>query len=181
MAVLVEAISVVIRRETIEEKYPGGVDQYAKDCPNRTICIDEEIVRVGFMTPADTCAFIGDLERLGFNYIEDEAFDEIAVVDQFDGMVMPCDWLECLNLVIFEGDIRVSVCNSKGKALGDVVFPYGWNYETSLSKRTLSMDSESLEKRLIFLRRKDGADFYLDAFTGEEVFIERAASRNANA
>ena len=47
MAVLIEAISVVIRRETIAEKYLGGLDQYIDDCPNNTLCIDEEIVGWG--------------------------------------------------------------------------------------------------------------------------------------
>ncbi|MBU2578290.1 hypothetical protein KKA69_05710 [Patescibacteria group bacterium] len=181
MAVLIEAISVVIRLETIVEKYPGGLDQYVNDCPNRTLCMDEEIVRVGFMAPADMNAFTGNLERIGFKYIEDEEFDEIAVVDQFDGIFLPCDWLEYLKLVIFEGDIRVAICKRKGNSVGDVAFPLGWNYETSLSKRTLILDSESIEHRFIFLRRKGGVDFYLDALTGEEMFIDRSARRNTNA
>ncbi|MBU2055811.1 MAG: hypothetical protein KKC25_12740 [Proteobacteria bacterium] len=181
MAVLIEAISVVIRLETIVEKYPGGIDQYVTDCPTRTLCTDEEIVRVGFMDPVDMRSFIENLEGLGFNYLEDEEFDEIAVVDQFDGIYLPCSWLEYLKLVIFEGDIRVAICKRKGASLGDVAFPRGWNYETSLSKRTLPLDSESIEHRFIFLRRKGGVDFYLDALTGEEMFIDRSARRNTNA
>jgi hypothetical protein len=181
MAVLVEAISVVIRLETIAEKYPGGVEQYITDCPTRTLCMDEEIVRVGFMSPVDMRAFIEDLVGLGFNYIEDEGFDEIAVVDQFDGIFLPCNWLEYLKLVIFEGDIRVMICKRIGAAIGNIVFPDGWDYQTSLSKRTLSLESERCEKRLIFLRRKGSRCFYLDALTGKEVFIDRPVRRDANA
>jgi len=181
MAVLIEAYSVVIRRETIAEKYPGGLEQYVNDCPNRTLCMDEEIVRVGFMSPVDMTTFIENLERIGFRYVEDDEFDEIAVVDQFKGVFLPCGWLEYLKLVIFEGDIRVAICKRKGAAIGNVVFPYGWDYETSLSKRTLLYDSKSLEKRLIFLRRKDGRNFYLDALTGENMFIDRAVRRDTNA
>ena len=180
MAVLVEAKSVVIRRETIAEKYPGGLDQYIEDCPNRTLCMDDTIVRVGFMSPIDVDAFIGNLEELGFRLIEDNEFAEIAVVDQFNGIVLPCDWLEYMKLVIFEGDIRVSICKSKGASVGDVALPRGWNYETSLSKRTIPMNSETLEDRLIFLRRKGCVDFYLDVITGKEVFIEQPIRRNTN-
>jgi hypothetical protein len=181
MAVLIEAISVVIRLVTIAEKYPGGVEQYVKDSPNRTLCMDDSIARLGFMTGRDAQDFIESLERLGFRCAVDGEFDEIAVVDQFDGLYMPCDWLEYLKLVIFEGDIRVSICKSKGNPIGDVVFPCGWNYEKSLSKRTLPMDSRSLGDRLIFLKHKDGVDCYRDALTGEEVFITRTISRNTNA
>ena len=74
MAVLVEAISVVIRLETLAEKYTGGVDQYAQDCPNGTFCMDGNIVRVGFMSPDDVNAFIGNLERLGFRCVTTDFF-----------------------------------------------------------------------------------------------------------
>lgn len=181
MAVLIEAISVVIRLETIATKYLGGVEQYIDDCPNRTLCMDEEIIRVGFMTGHDTVDFIGSLESLGFKYNIDDENNEVAVVDQFDGIAMPCDWLEYLNLVIFEGNVRVSICKRKGKPIGEVAFPFGWRYETSLSKRTLSVDSKNLEKRLIFLRSKGGVDFYLDAQTGEEVFVDHPARKNGTA
>jgi hypothetical protein len=38
MAILIEAISIFVRVETIEQKYPGGLDFYAQDCPNATFC-----------------------------------------------------------------------------------------------------------------------------------------------
>ncbi|MEI8172711.1 MAG: tetratricopeptide repeat protein [Deltaproteobacteria bacterium] len=179
MAVLVEALSVVCRIETITEKYPGGVDQYIQDCPNGTLCKDDKIVRVGFMSPDDVNAFIENLERLGFRYVTDGEFDEIAVVDQFKGINLPCAWLEFGNLVLFEGNVRVSICTSKGKDLGDVVFPCGWDYETSLSKRVVVVESEDADKRMTFLRREDGVDFYLDTLTGEEVFIGRTTNKKS--
>jgi hypothetical protein len=43
------------------------------------------------------------------------------------------------------------------------------------------MDSESMEKRMIFLRRKDGVEVHLDVLTGKEWFIGRTARRNCNA
>ncbi len=53
MAVLIEGISVVVPVDVLEEKYPGGLDAYANDCPNQTFCCDGELTRVGFMTPVD--------------------------------------------------------------------------------------------------------------------------------
>jgi hypothetical protein len=181
MAVLIEALSVVVRLETIIDKYPGGVDQYIVDCPNNTLCLDDDLVRVGFMTGHDAFDFIGSLERLGLKYIDDDEFDEIAVVDQYDGIVRPCDWLEYMNLVIFEGDIRVSICRIKGSAIDCVAFPRGWVYENSLSKKNITLDSADFEGRMTFLRREGGVEFYLDKVTGIETFVKRTIIRNANA
>ena len=33
MSVLIEAISVIVRNETLTACYPGGVSGYAADCP----------------------------------------------------------------------------------------------------------------------------------------------------
>jgi len=181
MAVLIEALSVVIRLETIIDKYPGGVDQYIEDCPNNTLCLDDDLVRVGFMTGHDLFDFIGSLERLGLKYIDDDEFDEIAVVDQYDGIVRPCDWLEYLNLVIFEGDLRISICKIKGSTIDSIAFPQGWSYQNSLSKKTMALNPAEIESRMTFLRREGSVDFYRDVLTGEEVFIARTVSRNCNA
>lgn len=181
MAVLIEAISVVIQIETIAEKYPGGIERYIDDCPNRTLCMDETIVRVGFMTGVDAQDYIESLECLGFSCAVGDEFDEIAVVDQFDGLFLPCDWLEHLKLVIFEGDMRLSICKSKGKSIGDIAFPLGWRYETSLSKRTLSVDSKHLEERMVFLRSEGEVDYYLDTLSGEEMFVHHPVRKNGNA
>ena len=182
MAVLIEAISVVIRRETIADKYPGGLNQYVEDCPNpRTLCMDEELVRVGFMTGRDASDFIASLEREGFSYVIDDEYDEIAVVDQFAGIYLPCDWLEFLTVVIFKGDLRVKACNISGNPLGYLAFPAGWNYEHSLSKQSMVANEADFAVRMTFLRHENGVDIFWDKLTGKEVYRERAVKRNANA
>jgi hypothetical protein len=181
MAVLIEALSVVIHLETIADKYPGGVEQYIKDCPNRNLCMDDEIVRVGFMTGYDAYDFIGSLERFGFRFVVDDEYDEVVLVDQFRSIDKPCDWLEYGKLVIFKGDLRIAICLIKGSAIDSVGFPAGWVYENSLSKLTIVIDSGFHGDRLTFLRHENGFDYYLDALTEKEVFIERSIRRNANA
>ena len=39
MAVMIEAISVVIRTSTLKAKYPGGVWEYMSNVPNGSLCI----------------------------------------------------------------------------------------------------------------------------------------------
>ena len=51
MSVLIEAISVVIQLEAVERFYPGGLEGLIESPPNGTLCHDDQLVRVGFMTP----------------------------------------------------------------------------------------------------------------------------------
>jgi hypothetical protein len=94
MSVLVEMINVIVRQETLDHKYPGGMEAYARDCPKKTFCADDYLTRVGFMSPADVQAFIDRLVALGFLFYDGEQFVDIAVVDQTVGLTAPCDWLE---------------------------------------------------------------------------------------
>jgi len=49
------------------------------------------------MTTEDAKKFVDNLEDLGFTLFTDGHFDEIALVDQFEGFALPCDWLEFTN------------------------------------------------------------------------------------
>lgn len=134
MSVLIEANNIVLRIETIEEKYPGGVDQYIKDCPNRSLCMDDEIIRIGFLTLRETEQFVRYLESLGFRCVTNGQFDEIAVLDQFEGFYYPCDWLDFTNTAGAEHMQRISACKIKGASHAVVSVPQGWEYEISISR-----------------------------------------------
>lgn len=45
MAVLVEAISVIVRRDAIRGKYPGGWQGFVAAVPNGTLCYDDDLAR----------------------------------------------------------------------------------------------------------------------------------------
>jgi len=51
MAVLIEGTSVVIRLEAIHRQFPGGWQAFKLAAPNKTLCADNELIRVGFMQP----------------------------------------------------------------------------------------------------------------------------------
>ncbi len=53
MAVLVEALSIVVKLSSIELKYEGGWEAFKDAVPNTTLCWDDELTRVGFMVPSD--------------------------------------------------------------------------------------------------------------------------------
>lgn len=65
MAVLVEAISVIVRRDAINQRFAGGWEAFVECVPNATLCYDADLARVGFMARADAQAFIHRLEVRG--------------------------------------------------------------------------------------------------------------------
>jgi hypothetical protein len=89
MSVLVEMINVIVRIETLERKYPGGADAYARDCNRRTFCADDYLTRVGFMNPQDVQRFIDRLVGLGFVFHDGEKFVDVAVVIKRSGSPRP--------------------------------------------------------------------------------------------
>ena len=40
MAVIIEDLNLIVRVSTLEEKDPGGLEQYCRDCPNDSFCCD---------------------------------------------------------------------------------------------------------------------------------------------
>ncbi len=139
MSVLVECISVIVRRSVIERRYPGGLAGYKAACPNRTFCADEHLVRIGFLAERDPGMFLlSCLGHVGLvssptGRLEDlevqSAF--VAVVEQRLGPWHPehSSWLEYA-----ERPDGVSICWLAGEPQGELVAPPGWKPEDSRSK-----------------------------------------------
>ena len=102
MAVLVEAISVVIRKDAIRSKIPGGEKRFKLLIPNATYCDDGEVARVGFLAPPDVQKFVEELVDAGLTFVEDGKCVDLVVCDQQTGPIRDCDWIEFAHLR-FEG------------------------------------------------------------------------------
>ena len=184
MAVLIEAISVVTRRAAIDAKYPGAWKAFVDESPNRTLCYDSDLARVGFMTPMDVGVFVEHLERNGMFFLVNGTAQDIAVVDQQQGPTTKCEWLEFARLPFGESGGTVSACwLFEGPRMGagvhfrgltmDLHTPPGWTFEDSLSKKFAFIPIQDAQSRLDFLRSENGVDVFLDRETGKEVFIGR--------
>ena len=169
MSVLVECISVIVRRETLERLYPGGAAAYERDCPNATFCADDQLTRVGFMTPADVRAFVGRLEALGFVLVGPDGFADVAIVDQRTGPTAPCDWLR------FGKHIAgYTMVWAPGTPPSPMNAPAGWN--AGRTDQLHVTPSESASDYLVPLGRQGMLDVYLDTRTGKEVYVGRTDS-----
>lgn len=186
MAVLVEAISVVVRCDAINARFQGGWRVFVDCVPNSTLCTDEDIVRVGFMSPTDVDTFVKYLERGGLTAIHNGEFIDIAVVDQMRGPTLPVKWLEFAHLPFGKEGNIIAVCwLFEGQRLDGVagiythgremtfVTPDGWIYEESLSANFKFTANEDLKEELEFLHHEEGTDVYMNRSTGNEVYVGR--------
>jgi len=175
MSVLVEGHSVIVRCAAIHHRYAGGWEQFIADVPNRTLCSDSEIVRVGFMSPADEQAYIGHLGRCGLRYCENGTAVDLAAAFQLGGLKVPCDWLEFGRVYLDIGCASASVacCRLQDGACMQLATPARWKYEGSLSQTFGIFPGAAANTGCKFLRHENGVDVYYDTLAGKEVFVGR--------
>lgn len=171
MAVLIEAISVVVKAQAIIAKYLGGWDQFQKETPNQTLCADGELARVGFMAPADVQNYISFLESRGLVFQADGKCIDIAVADQQRGFTIPCEWAEFGRIFIDPAQTqRISACKLKGSTQKIVSYPDAWDYENSLSKDHHFVQTENANQELEFIRNEGRVLAYKHLPTGKIVY-----------
>jgi hypothetical protein len=174
MAALVEANSVIIRVQAIHDRYPGGWSAFIQEVPNQTLCSDNELARIGFMTPEDCNIYVDGLEHHGIISIKNEKSVDIVVADQVRGFTVVCDWAEFGRVEIHPGQ-TVSAAQLKDTINRQVFCPINWKYEGSLSQQFGFVPTGMENKSLKFLRHEQGLDVYLNLVTGKEVYIGRTS------
>ena len=175
MAVLCEAISVVVRAERALAAF-GSFEAFKRTVPNETLVADNELMRVGFMVPDDVKAFIEVLGQHGLTYLRDGQAIDLVVVDQMRGPMIPCEWLEFGKILLSGGE--VSAARIKGSTTTQLFTPDGWQLDGSLSQ-TFGFVPEGHEDRAMrFLRHEKGLDVYFNPLTGKEVYVGRTGGES---
>jgi hypothetical protein len=175
MSVLVEGISVIIKRKKIDEMFPGGWDAFVEDVPNQTLCADDELARVGFMAPDDMEGYVKYLENYGLRHLDQQgnAMD-MVVADQLQGFGAKCDWAKLWHIDWDEDpNKKVVACRTIDSTHNHFIFPEWWVFDGSLSQHFGFIPSGSKEKSLKYLRHENGLDVYLNRLTGKESYIGR--------
>jgi Flp pilus assembly protein TadD len=166
MGVLIECENVLIRNATVEQRLPGGMQEYERRCPNGTFCTDGLICRVGFMVPADAAAYIDHLASCGFARPTLDGSPEVALINQVTGFVLPCDWLE-LNRIDLGGNALTAVAWLKGTVLSQLVAPPHW--KPGMMVRIATKDLGEGD----FLGTREGVDVFRNKSTGERLYVGR--------
>jgi hypothetical protein len=175
MPVLIEAISVVVRRDAVDAKFPGGFETFMGWVSNKTLCADADLARVGFMAPEDVKHFITELEAQGLIYLREGSSLDIAVIDQQRGFTAPCDWAETGRIESGSVGGSVLACRFVGSSEEIFITPDGWVFEGSLSQKFTFVENGRVSEYLDFVRSEDGVKVYRDIRSGELVYIGRTS------
>ncbi|MBI5431796.1 MAG: hypothetical protein HZA52_03080 [Planctomycetes bacterium] len=165
---------MIVKVRAVQRTYPGGWAAFRDAAPNSTLCSDNEITSLGFMSPADVESFVSSLERNGLAFIADGQAQEIAVVDQRRGFSMPCSWAE-FGRIDLDGDPRKQIAACRLVGSTERLFtPAGWTFENSLSSQYLFVGTGWVPEFMDFVRHEQGLDVYRDLRTGKEVYVGRS-------
>jgi hypothetical protein len=144
----------------LAQAYPGGVDAFARDCPNQTFCSDGKLSRVGFLSLRDARFFVSTLESYGLVHGLGGAAIDIAVVDQNHGSTLPCLWLE-----FGHAEEGVALAWLAGRRPGRLYVPRGWDRDRLDAFEFAP--AEPFVHRMRFIKTEDDLDWYQDRRTGE--------------
>jgi hypothetical protein len=177
MAVLIEAISVVVKLGAVFGRFPGAWDGFKAVVPNRTLCSDNELARIGFMTPDDVERFTKELRSNHLIHLRDGQAIDVVVVDQQAGPTSKCSWIEFGHLNLGGNPkTRVAACRLQGSSTMQVFTPEGWEFENSLSHTYGFVPSGAEARSLTFLRRQDGLDVFRNELTGRDAYVGRTST-----
>ena len=164
MAVVCDALSVIVRVWTLNNRWPGGVEGYKENAPNRTFCTDGVLTRLGFMTPIDVQVWIDRLQDQGLVFVNESMSrveaDDIVVIDQKTGPTCYCQWI----LTEVRDGVRWTWQN--GREPGELATPEDWKPADSAS-----LNFHSFEETLTLPWDRVG-DLWLtiDSDTGETLY-----------
>ena len=161
MSVLIEAITVVVKNETLTAEWRST---FVANVPNLTFRTDGIISAVSFMAPDAVKKFIDSLERVGMVFIENDTAKNIAVIDQHTGPTAHCDWLSFEKIKNGYSFVWLT-----GHPKGEIAVYENWTPDIDLKFR-----EGGKTDNLKFLKQQDGLDVYLDLDDGKEYFIARS-------
>jgi len=188
MAVLAEALSVIIKDSSLQNKYIGGTKEFFKTIPNNTYCSDGQIHRIGFMRPRDIEDYVRNLEHNGLIFLFEGNCIDIAVVDMLKGPTTNCKWLGFARQKFFKGSKHYLHSEEEFSITwllpenGENSIPVDFNYECTISvpskwspDKAIYGDnfipSEKVNESLIEIGNEKGLVKYYYAATGQFVYI----------
>ena len=176
MSVLIEALSLVVQRITLDLSWPGGADAFleamcAPECPARRLCSDDKLVSVSFLSPDDALVVVRQLRDHGLVELDEQRFHDLALVDQREGPTMPCAWLEWK-----QHRDGFTYAWLAGTEPGDMAAPADWTAEQS--RRLTRTDTRDEPGRMLKLAEEGDIETWLDFQTGEvTIGMKRLAER----
>ena len=148
MSVIVEAVSVVVKRNSIQTKFPGGWSSFRSIVFSQySMCADSSLASVSFLAAKDAHSYTKFLEEVGFVYLQD-----FAIADQTQGLKDSCDWCYITNFEIDNNPATaVTGCKLEGCSEKKLYVPPDWEFKGSISQRCRYQDEGKNRKGLLYL------------------------------
>ena len=152
MTILLEAINVVIKKDSLRKVFGDNYDEFQGLIPNQSSYEDEKLRRVGFMDEYGVNEFISTLENKGLRLLDQNGnFDDFAIVCQAQNLKYKCDWLEIFKIEV--EDKILEVCAFKDSS--------GKIFLEKDKDSFICSDGWTLDKAIQFHQNKDEAVKYL--------------------
>jgi hypothetical protein len=168
MAVLIEALTLVVPQRELDLRFPGGTEAFCQamlelEKPPRFVCMaDERLVNASFYDPPHLLPAVELLEANGFTDVEEDGgFLDFAYVDQRYGPTMPCNWLKWR-----QHPDGFTYAWLVGAEAGDMAAPEGWTPEQSKALTRTDLRDET--GRMIRLAKEGELETWLDLETGQQ-------------
>ena len=170
VALLVECISVVLRKVTLNQMYPGGESQFRADWQIPMLLADDDLISFSFMDPNDADEFAEAVQASGIGS------EEIAIVSHANGILevdgQTCTWLQFGTAQIYGQ--TVTVCFLTGSRVRNCVMPPHWKPETQADRTTFNRDDPRYRfDRTLPVEGGGTVDVYVDKETGTEYYVGR--------
>ncbi len=153
MAVLIEMISIIIKRDSIEKNLPSNqyltLMDYVLQNPS---CMDEDILCIHMNGPILTSNFVDFSKECDLDWGED-----FIIVDQNNGPTTNCEWIQFTHIGADE-PMAIGVFFDEPKDFGDALYiylkdkdtfrvavPQAWKYEGSMSQGHKVIPIEDME------------------------------------
>ncbi len=167
MPVPAECTSVFLRNATVESRLPGGMTEFARNCPNATLCTDGVICSVRFMDPRDALAYLSNLEGLGFLPSTGAGSPEVAIFQEPMGFLFPCSWLQVAPLEL-DGGQHAMAAWLRGTDPSQLVAPPGWHPNASFI-----LTREEVERDYVLVGIERGVEARRHRETGQMIYQGR--------
>jgi hypothetical protein len=168
MSVLIEGLTLVVKKLQLEIGYPGGASAFLEatlelEKPPRFACTgDEWLVHLGFYDPDHITPCLQLLYDHGLVAVDEGEFVDMAFIDQHHGPTMPCSWLEWKR-----HDDGFTLAWIAGTDPSEMVVYEGWTPENSRSM--VRFDVRDDPDRMPSSRMSNGLETVLDLKTGHVI------------
>lgn len=178
MAVVIEAITIVVRRDAVRRAFRGNEAAFEALAPNRSGRKDAHLHAIGFMDHRDAAAFVTRaLEPRGLTWARGVEAIDLTLVDQLTGLQHYTPWLEVGQYPVEGG--AVTAAWLKGTEPGALSTHAGWNLQGYMGLARTPIDEMGAWQEVTSYY--PGQRAILDPETGEKRYTVRNTVRETPA